>query len=82
MHCSGARMQFPICNSFVGEFTVQGFPSIKLISFSNGKRKVSNYKGDRSAASIIEWALTQAKKISLSRIGAKAGMTLLEASLG
>lgn len=52
---------------------VQGFPTIKLISFTNGKRKVSNFKGDRSAAGIIDWALSQATKIALGRIGAKAG---------
>lgn len=34
---------------------------------------MSNFKGDRSAAGIIDWTLTQAKKISLARIGAKPG---------
>ena len=60
-------------SSLAGEFSVQSFPTIKLVSFSGGKRKVTNFKGDRSAAGIIDWTLGQAKKISLARIGAKAG---------
>ena len=55
---------------------MQGFPTIKLITAGkNGKRKVVDFKGGRTAKDIVEWALGQAKKIALNRIGITAGMS-------
>ena len=55
---------------------MQGFPTIKLITAGrNGKRKVVDHKGGRTAKDIVEWALGQAKKIALNRIGITAGMS-------
>lgn len=55
-----------------GEFKVQGFPTIKLLYNKSGKLKAVDYKGGRSAKEIVEWALAQASKIALSRIGVKS----------
>lgn len=59
---------------FAGRYGIQGFPSIKLISGpSSEELKVVDYKSDRSAQSIVEWAFREAKKVALRRLGAKTG---------
>ena len=59
---------------YTGEFSVKGFPTIKLIAAGkNGKRKVVEYKGGRTSKEIVEWALSQATKLALGRIGASPG---------
>lgn len=57
-----------------GQFSIQGFPTIKILG-ADAKGKVSSlaeYKGERTAAAMVEWALTTAKKLALKRIGAKS----------
>ena len=57
-----------------GEFGIQGFPSIKLFSTDKqGKLKSKDYKGERSAPAIVDWALAEAKKVALQRLGVKKG---------
>lgn len=57
-----------------GQFSIQGFPTIKLLG-ADAKGKVTalaDYKGERTAAAIVEWAFSQAKKVALKRIGASS----------
>jgi hypothetical protein len=57
-----------------GDFGIEGFPSIKLISANKqGKLISKEYKGERSAAAIVEWGLVEAKRVALERIGVKRG---------
>eukprot|EP00803_Ostreobium_quekettii_P001149 evm.model.scf_354.2 EVM.evm.TU.scf_354.2 scf_354:3633-5375(-) len=57
-----------------GRHGVKGFPTIMFMhAGTDGKVVKTNYEGGRSAEAIIGWALGQAKKVALKRIGAKAG---------
>lgn len=64
--------RLPLC---AGQYSTKGFPSIKLLSGSSAPSlSAVEFKGDRSSKSIIEWALSEANKIALRRIGAKPGI--------
>ena len=57
-----------------GQFSIQGFPTIKILG-ADAKGKVSSladYKGERTATAMVEWALTTAKKLALKRIRASS----------
>lgn len=54
-----------------GEYGIQGFPTIKMFGGKKGAKPV-DYNGGRQAAEIVEWALAQAKKVALGRIGVKS----------
>ena len=69
------QVQHPTLRAFdAGEFGIQGFPSIKLFSTDKqGKLKSKDYKGERSAPAIVDWALAEAKRVALQRLGVKKG---------
>lgn len=56
-------------------FGVQGFPTIKLAiaDSSSDQIKTVDYSGGRSAKELVEWALQQAQRVALGRIGVEAG---------
>jgi hypothetical protein len=58
-------------HNHTGEYGIQGFPTIKLFGGKKGAKPI-DYNGGRQAAEIVEWALGQAKKVALSRIGVKS----------
>ncbi|GAB4823313.1 hypothetical protein N2152v2_010359 [Parachlorella kessleri] len=53
------------------QFSIQGFPTIKLLHTEGGKVQATDYKGGRTASELAQWALQQASKIAMGRIGAK-----------
>ena len=59
--------------SLAGEFGIQGFPTIKLMyATSKGSIGKIDYSGGRTASEMVAWAMDQAKKIALKKIGAKS----------
>lgn len=57
------------------EFGIKGFPTIKVLMYqgSGQKPKSAEYRGPRTAAGIVEWALEQAGKVAQRRLGGKSG---------
>ena len=54
------------------KWKIQGFPTIKLMyTDKNGNIKGADYSGGRTAKDIVAWAVGQASKLALGRIGAK-----------
>lgn len=52
---------------------VKGFPTIKLFyTNSKGELKAADYSGGRTAKDITSWAMQQATKLAMGRLGAKA----------
>lgn len=59
--------------SLAQEYGVTGFPTIKLMyTDKSGKIKGSDYQGGRTSKEIGQWAMQQATKLALGRLGAKA----------
>lgn len=55
------------------QYKVQGFPTIKLMyTDSSGKIKSVDYNGGRTASDMATWAMSQANKVVMSRLGGKA----------
>jgi protein disulfide-isomerase A6 len=54
------------------QYSIQGFPTIKAMTYKDGKIKAVDYKGGRSPQDIIQWALGQAQRVALGRLGVKA----------
>uniref|UniRef100_A0A061QIT2 protein disulfide-isomerase n=1 Tax=Tetraselmis sp. GSL018 TaxID=582737 RepID=A0A061QIT2_9CHLO len=57
--------------SLAGQYGIQGFPTIKLITVQNGKAKTSDYNGGRTAQEIAKFAMDNAVKLVNSRLGVK-----------
>ena len=56
--------------SLAQEFDVQGFPTIKaMVATKSGQIISVNYNGPRSAKDIVAWAIDQAQKVALKRLG-------------
>lgn len=57
------------------EYKIQGFPTIKLlVSRGQGKpARAVEYKGGRTAAEIVSWAMQQAAKVADKRLGGGDG---------
>lgn len=59
--------------SLAAQYGIQGFPTIKLMyADSSGKVKAVDYNGGRTAKDIAAWAMGQAQKIVMARLGAKS----------
>ncbi len=58
--------------SLAQQFGIKGFPTIKLMYVDKaGKIKGADYQGGRTAKEIGQWAMQQATKLALGRLGAK-----------
>lgn len=58
------------------EWQIKGFPTIKLMyRDASGKLKSKDYQGGRDAKSIVQWAMGQAQKLTLSKLGIKSEST-------
>lgn len=58
--------------SLAQQYSIKGFPTIMAMTTdSSGKIKSATYQGGRTAKEIIQWAMSQAEKVALKRIGAK-----------
>ncbi|WPT13493.1 Protein disulfide-isomerase like 2-2 [Picochlorum sp. SENEW3] len=54
-------------------YQIKGFPTIKLMySDASGKIKAVDYTGGRTASDMASWAMSQANKIVLGRLGQKS----------
>lgn len=54
-------------------YAIQGFPTIKLMyADGSGKIKSIAYNGGRTSTDMATWAMTQANKIVMSRLGGKS----------
>lgn len=54
------------------EWGIKGFPTIKLLyTDASGKIKATEYQGGRTAKEIVQWAMAQASKLALGRVGTK-----------
>lgn len=54
-------------------YSIQGFPTIKLMyADASGKVKSISYNGGRTSTDMATWALSQASKIVMSRLGGKS----------
>lgn len=69
--------------SLAQEYGIKGFPSIKLMyTDKTGKIKGVDYQGARTAKEIGQWAMQQATKLALGRLGAKASSSSSSSSGG
>jgi protein disulfide-isomerase A6 len=60
--------------SLAQRYKVQGFPTIKLMyADSKGSIKSVDYSGGRSAKEMARWAMAEANKVVMSRLGAPTG---------
>jgi len=58
--------------SVMGEYQVQGFPTIKIFSADNKKSPV-DYNGPRTAQGIVDHAINQVRSIASGRLSGKKG---------
>jgi len=55
-----------------GQYSVKGFPTIKLLLPGRNGKQTLDHEGPRTAQDIIEWVTEQLQAEALSRIGIKS----------
>ncbi|KAL4458959.1 hypothetical protein ABPG75_013824 [Micractinium tetrahymenae] len=56
------------------QYGVQGFPTIKFMwADASGKISSADYQGGRTAQEIVQWAVQQAQRVALGRLGVQGG---------